>query len=180
MGWTGFFREDHITRRGIDLAADAGLAAIYFSADSLTEHGLKILNKRLTKEDILRAAAITAKKKILTMCHFLVNLPGETEDHGTESNDMLDRLLDIHGAAGNLGAVILNTVRLYPTAPLTRGLLKKGLLDPEIDLLYPTYYNPQATSARLHELETRCHAAGVFSRLRVPSPPDFFLEDHRP
>ncbi|MCG6877802.1 MAG: radical SAM protein [Deltaproteobacteria bacterium] len=180
VGWTGFFREDHITRRGIDLAASAGLAAIYFSADSLSEHGLKILNKRLTKEDILRAAAITAQEKILTMCHFLVNLPGETENHASEANDMLDRILDIHGDAGNLGAVILNTVRLYPTAPLTRKLLKKGLLDPEIDLLYPTYYNPRTTSRRLHEMETRCHAAGVFSRLKVPSPPNFFLEDRRP
>lgn len=180
VGWTGFFREDLITHSSIDLAVDAGLAAIYFSADGLTEHGLKILNKRLSKEDILRAAAITAQKRILTMCHFLVNVPGETENHASEANDMLERILDIHGDAGNLGAVILNTVRLYPTAPLTRKLLKNGLLDPEIDLLYPTYYNPQATNRRLHELETRCHAAGVFSRLKVPSPPNFFLEGHRP
>jgi putative variant cofactor biosynthesis B12-binding/radical SAM domain protein 1 len=180
ISWTGFFREDHMTIHMIDLASRAGLAAIYFSADSLTEQGLRTLNKGLTREDILRAASFTAQMKILTMCHFLVNLPGETQKHFSEARGMLDRILDIHGAAGNLGAVILNTVRLYPKAPLTRRLLKKGLLDPGIDLLYPTYYNPPATSRRLHKLEALCHAAGVFSRLKVQSPPIFSMEEHRP
>lgn len=180
VSWTGFFREDHITIDMIDLAGRAGLAAIYFSADALTGQGLKTLNKGLTPAEILRAAAITAKMKILTMCHFLVNLPGETKTHFSEARDMLDRILDIYSAAGNLGAVIFNTVRLYPEAPLTRRLLKKGLLDPGIDLLYPTYYNPAATSQRLHQLEALCHTAGIFSRLNIQWPPNLSMEGQRP
>lgn len=165
MNWTGFFREDTLTEQLTDLAVKAGLIAVYFSADALTDHGLKLLNKRLTKADILRASRITADNGVLTMCHFLINLPGETRAHAPEARDMLDRILDIHDRVGNLGAVIFNNVRLYPDALLTRKLLKTGQLDPGIDLLYPMYYNPVESAHVLHELEACCHAAGVFSRL---------------
>ncbi len=167
VNWTGFFREDTFTIQNAELAQKAGLVACYFSADALTDHGLKFLNKGMTKDDILRASEITVKCNILTMCHFLVNLPFETEEHIEEANAMMESILNIHAPAGNLGAVIFNTVRLYPGAQLTKKLIKSGLLDPDIDLLYPVFYNPQATSHVLHELEARCHAAGVFSRLGV-------------
>lgn len=169
VSWTGFFREDSLTEEMTALIVRAGLVTFYFSADALTDHGLKVLNKRLTKEDIIRAARITAQSGVLTMCHFLINLPGETKDHLKEAKDMLNQILDIHGPVGNLGAIIFNNVRLYPCASLTRKLLKSGLLDPRIDLLYPVYYNPAKSAHVLHELEAHCHAAGVFSRLKVKS-----------
>ncbi|HMK36126.1 MAG TPA: radical SAM protein [Desulfomonilaceae bacterium] len=167
VSWTGFFREDCLTEHLSDLAVRAGLVAFYFSADALTDHGLKVLFKRMTKEDILRAARITAGSGVLTMYHFLVNLPGETGAHTQEAKKLLDKILEIHGPAGNLGAIIFNNLRLYPAAPLTRNLLKTGLLDERVDLLYPVYYNPAESSHVLHELEAHCHAAGVFSRLEV-------------
>jgi len=169
VGWTGFFREDSLTERLSDLAVQAGLAAFYFSADALTDHGLKVLSKRLTTEDVLRAARITAKSGVLTMYHFLVNLPGETPAHVLEAKELLDEILEIHGPVGNLGAVILNNVRLYPAAPLTRKLLKTGHLDERVDLLYPVYYDPIESSHVLHELEAHCHASGVLSRLGMSS-----------
>ncbi len=165
VSWTGFFREDTFTAHNAELAQKAGLVACYFSADALTDHGLKLLNKEMSKDDILQAAGITVKCNILTMCHFLVNLPFETIAHVDEAKETMDRLLDRHAPAGNLGAVILNTVRLYPGAPLTRKLIKKGLLDPDMDLMYPVFYNPQDSSHVLHELEARCHSAGILSRL---------------
>ncbi len=168
VSWTGFFREDSLTEQMTGLAAKAGLVAFYFSADALTDHGLKVLNKRLSKEAILGAARIAAKSGILTVCHFLCNLPGETEAHAREAMDMLDKVLDIHGPTGNLGAVIFNNVRLYPGAPMTRKLLKTGLLDDRVDLLYPVYHSPSESAHLLHELESRCHTAGVFSRLGMP------------
>jgi anaerobic magnesium-protoporphyrin IX monomethyl ester cyclase len=167
--WTGFFREDSLTEHAADLAARAGVVAFYFSADALTDHGLKVLSKRLTREDIVRAARITAKSGLLTMYHFLVNLPGETMAHPLEARNLLDEILEIHGPVGNLGAVIFNNVRLYPAAPLTVKLLKTGCLDERIDLLYPVYYDPPEYSHVLHELEAQCHSAGVCSRLGIAS-----------
>lgn len=169
LSWTGFFREDSLTQHNLTLALKAGLAAIYFSGDALTQHGLTLLNKRLTPEDILSASRLTAENKILTMCHFLVNLPGEGEKDIQEASKMLDQLLEIHGPAGNLGAVIFNHVRLYPNAPMTNRLIRSGDLDPDTDLLYPVYHNPVKFNHILHEFESRCHGAGVFSRLELPA-----------
>ncbi len=163
--WTGFFREDNISAKSLNLAQKAGLIAIYFSGDSLTEQGLALLNKKLTCQDIINAAKLTSENKILTMCHFLVNLPGDNDESIKKSKDMLDMLLDIHGAAGNLGAVIFNHIRLYPNAPITQKLIRSGMLDPKTDLLYPVYYNPDRFNHIIHEFELRCHSAGVFSRL---------------
>jgi len=169
LTWTGFFREDSLTEQNLNLALKAGLSAIYFSGDALTSHGLKLLNKRLTPDDILGASRLTADNNILTMCHFLVNLPGENERHIKEARDMLDKLLEIHEPAGNLGAVIFNHVRLYPRAPLTQHLIRTSELAPQTDLLYPVYHNPVKYNHILHEFEARCHSAGVFSRLELKS-----------
>ena len=166
VSWTGFFREDTLDRRLAELALAAGLVAIYFSADALTDHGLKLLGKRLSKQDILRAAKVTAESDILTMCHFLLNLPGDGDAETTEAWEMLDRLLEIHAGPANLGAVIFNHVRLYPGAPLTKRLIREGELSPKIDLLYPCYHNPPRFSHLLHEMEAHCHRAGVFARLK--------------
>jgi len=163
--WTGFFREDSLSESLARLASEAGLAAFYFSGDALTEQGLRTLNKRMTKEDLYQAARIAARSGVITVCHFLVNLPGESKALIEEARTTLDRILDIHARAGNLGAVVFNNVRLYPGAPLTRKLANDGSLDPATDLLYPTYFNPPTFAHVLHEMEAHCHLAGVFSRL---------------
>jgi putative variant cofactor biosynthesis B12-binding/radical SAM domain protein 1 len=168
VSWTGFFREDDFTATNLLLAVKAGLVAVYFSGDALTDQGLALLNKRLTLTDILKASKLTSRENVLTMCHFLVNLPGETEETVAQSAQMLERLLELHSPAGNLGAVIFNHVRLYPNAPLTRKLIRSGELDPHTDLLYPVYYNPKKFSHVLHTFEAKCHSAGVFSRLDIP------------
>lgn len=169
LSWTGFFREDEVTADNLALAVRAGLCCVYFSGDALTERGLRLLGKRLTPEDILRASRLTTELGLLTMCHFLVNLPGEGEAEIAEAGALLDRLLAIHAPQGNLGAVIFNHVRLYPGAPLTKKLIESGQLAAGIDLLYPVYYNPLRYNHVLHQFEARCHAAGVFSRLEATS-----------
>jgi putative variant cofactor biosynthesis B12-binding/radical SAM domain protein 1 len=164
--WTGFFREDCLDDRLLGTAVDAGLVAVYFSGDSLTDHGLKTLGKRLSKSDLLNAAALTARHGVLTMCHFLVNLPGDGPAQEKESWDTIQRILDIHAGPGNLGAVIFNHVRLYPNAPLTTRLFRNGELDPETDLLFPVYYHSSRFSHLLHELDACCHQAEVFARTK--------------
>lgn len=170
IAWTGFFREDSLTRENLNLAKRAGLCAVYFSGDALNQRGLDLLNKQLTLAQILEASRVTVAENMLTMCHFLVNLPGESPEDIQESRRTLDALLEIHHGAGNLGAVIFNHVRLYPGAPLTRRLIRQGALDPDIDLLYPVYHNPAHTAHILHDFEAHCHRAGVFSHLNLAAP----------
>lgn len=172
--WTGFFRENHLTGTRLGLAMEAGLAAVYLSGDALTEHGLKLLQKQLSVDELIRAARTTAQHKILTVCHFMTNLPGEIPAHWDEARCLLETLLSIHHPAGNLGAVIFNNIRLYPGAPLTRRLMRRGELSPGQNLLFPTYYNPPQGAHVKHELEILCHTAGVFSQLGIgmPVPPE--------
>ena len=172
VAWTGFFREEALDEDSAVLAQAAGLAAVYFSADALTEHGLKLLAKQLAWADILKAARITAQRNILAVQHFLVNLPGEnTSAHFEEAHANLERLLEVHAPAANLGAVVFNTVRLYPQAPLTRRLIRRNMIPADLDLLYPAYYNPAETADVLHRLECTCHGAAVFARLGLDDPP---------
>lgn len=162
--WTGFFREDHLDQELADLAVQAGLVTFYFSGDSLTDHGLDLLQKNLCKEDLLNTARITASTGVITCYHFMANLPGETAEHHEEAKQTLATLFDIHQPVGNLGAVILSAIRLYPDSPLTISLQRQGLLD-KVNLLYPVYYNPQQTSHRVHELIALCHERGISDRL---------------
>lgn len=168
--WTGFFRENHLTAAQLGLAMEAGLAAVYLSGDALTEYGLKLLQKQLSIDDLIRAACTTAQHKILTVCHFMANLPEETPAHWAEARSLLETLLSIHHPAGNLGAVIFNNIRLYPGAPLTRRLMRRGEVSPGRNLLYPTYYNPPQGAHVKHEFEILCHTAGVFSQLGIGRP----------
>ena len=165
IDWTGFFREDHLSEAQLDLALEAGLVAIYFSGDGLTNRSLHLLGKRMKKTDIYQAARLTASRRVLTICHFLVNLPGENGSDFDEAKETLDRILEIHSAAGNLGAVVFNPVRLYPGAPMTEMLLRQGVLDSEVDLLFPVYHDPPERAHIRHVFETYCQTSGVLSRL---------------
>lgn len=168
--WTGFFREDQLTHDQAALARDAGLCAVYFSADALTDAGLTLLNKQLTKHQVLAAARITADLQLLTIHHFMVNLPGDqTRDRICESEHMLDELLAIHAPACNLGAVVFNPVRLYPQTPLTRRLVQTGELHPGQDLLAPIYYNPPEGAEIQLQLEARCQEAMILARAGSPA-----------
>lgn len=163
--WTGFFREDSLSKPQLDLALRAGLAAVYFSGDGMTDKGLRILAKRLTKSQLFEAARLTASRRVLTICHFLANLPGEGPGDFDEALETLDRILEIHAPAGNLGAVVFSTVRLYPGAPMTEMLKRRGRLQPEMDLLFPVFHDPPQGAHLRHVLETHCQTAGVISRL---------------
>ncbi len=156
IGWTGFFREDTLSEKELDLYRRAGLTTLYFSADGASEFMLKQLGKNLTMEQVLHAAKLAAQSGILTVYHFLVNLPGETRDTVDQSYRLLDRLFSLHAAKANLGAIVINNLRLYPGTPLTEKILRDRLIDPNHDLLYPTYFNPPPWDNLRHEMTAFC------------------------
>jgi putative variant cofactor biosynthesis B12-binding/radical SAM domain protein 1 len=163
IGWTGFFREDTLSEDELDLYCQAGLLTLYFSADGATDHALRLLAKKMTLEQVLGAAHIAARSGILTVYHFLVNLPGETRATVDETRRLLERLFSLHSSKGNLGAVVINNLRLYPGAPLTERILLNGLMDPAPDLLYPVYFNPPPWDGLRHELTAFCMSLGASS-----------------
>ena len=156
VGWTGFFREDCISLEDLELYREAGLATCYFSGDGTSDWALNLLGKGFSLNEILRAARAAASSGVLTVYHFLVNLPGETQRSVDSARALLDSLFEIHAPGGNLGAVVLNNLRLYPGAPLTKEILRSRLIDPSQDLLYPVYFNPPPWDSLRHELTACC------------------------
>lgn len=165
IGWTGFFREDTLTAPDLDLYQKSGLLTLYFSGDGASDYTLKLLGKGLVREQILAAANLAAASGVLTVYHFLVNLPGETRSSIDETRHLLEQLFSVHVAQGNLGAVVLNNLRLYPGTSLTAEIIRQGLIDPRQDLLYPTYFNPPPWDHLRHELTTWCMRQGALSYL---------------
>ena len=131
IGWTGFFREDTLSEKELDLYRKAGLLTVYFSADGASDFALKLLGKDLTMEQVLHAGKLAAQSGILTVYHFLVNLPGESRASVDQAYGLLDRLFSLHASKGNLGAVVINNLRLYPGTPLTEKILRDRLIDPD-------------------------------------------------
>jgi anaerobic magnesium-protoporphyrin IX monomethyl ester cyclase len=170
IGWTGFFREDALTDQDVALYQKSGLLTWYFSADGASDYSLRLLGKDLTRNQILQAAQLAAASGILTVYHFLVNLPGETRDSVDQTRALLDHLFDLHAARGNLGAMVISNLRLYPGTPLTAEILKSQAIDPGQDLLYPTYFNPPPWDNLRHELTAFCLSRGVASYLEKTRP----------
>ncbi len=136
IGWTGFFREDTLTEPDLALYQKSGLLTLYFSGDGASDYTLKLLGKDLVQEQILAAANLAAASGVLTVYHFMVNLPGETQSSIDQTRKLLEQLFSAHAARGNLGAVVINNLRLYPGTPLTAEIIKHRLIDPRQDLLY--------------------------------------------
>jgi len=156
LKWTGFFREDSLTPADLDLYQRAGLAAVYFSADGASAQALALLNKGLEPEQILAAARLVARRKILAVYHFLVNLPGENRRTVDQGRRLLETIMDIHQRHHAPPSMVFNNLRLYPGAPLTRRLLEQGLIPPDQDLLYPCYYNPPPWDGLRYQWEALC------------------------
>ena len=165
--WNGFFREDHLDEKNIRLFEEAGCNCFSFSPDGLCDESLKVLGKKLSTDDILKAATLAAQTDVCTMYHFMVNVPGENEQTIEKGMRLLDRIYELHSAKRNLGTLVLNNVRILPGTPLAELARKEGTIRPETDLLYPTYYNPPPYEALRYRLETYHLRKNVFMWQKV-------------
>ena len=167
IAWSGFFREDHLDERNIRLFEEAGCNCFSFSPDGLCDELLKILGKNLTEDDILKAATLAAQTNVVTMYHFMVNVPGENSETIDKGLRLLDRLYELHSVKRNLGTVVLNNIRILPGTPIAEIAGKEGVIRPETDLLYPVYYNPYPYDTLRYRLETHHLHKNVFMWQKV-------------
>jgi len=146
-------REDHFSLENAVLYEKAGCECFSFSPDGLCQESLDILDKRLTEQTILKAADIASETDIISVYHFMVNVPGETEKTCNKGLRTVEMLYDIHGRKRNLGTIVLNNIRILPGTPIERLALDTGVIGSETDLLYPTYYNPRPFDSFRYRLE---------------------------
>ena len=153
ISWTGFFREDVLDAEKVKLYEKSGLSCFSFSPDGLCQSSLEVLQKKLDVSDIVKAAELAAQTGVVTVYHFLANVPGESSETIKQGKELIDRLYAIHSARRNLGAIVLNNIRIVPGTPIEAIARSQGELDEDTDLLYPVYYNPKKYRTLRYELE---------------------------
>ncbi|SNR87420.1 putative variant cofactor biosynthesis B12-binding domain/radical SAM domain protein 1 [Anaerovirgula multivorans] len=152
--WSGFFREDYLDEDNMMLFKNSGCECFSFSPDGLSQEALDVLGKGFKVEDIIRAAKLSAKTGVLSVYHFMVNVPGDNEDTIKKGMELIDEIYTIHRETKSLGTIVLNNVRIYPNTPIFEIARKKGFISSSTDLLYPVYYNPEPLSSMRYQLET--------------------------
>jgi putative variant cofactor biosynthesis B12-binding/radical SAM domain protein 1 len=160
--WTGFFREDVLDLEKVKLFEAAGCSCFAFSPDGFCQESLDVLQKNLKVSDILRAAELTSQTGVLSIYHFMTNVPGENSGTIEQAKVLIDRLYEIHAPKRNLGSIVLNNIRIMPGTPIEAIARSKGEIDAGTDLLYPTYYNPKKHRAMRYDLETYHTCKNIF------------------
>jgi 5-methoxybenzimidazole methyltransferase len=160
--WDGFMRENVMTEKNVALYEKAGCECFSFSPDGLCSQALRVLGKRMKASDILRAAGLASRTDVISVYHFMVNVPGESEETCKQGIGLLEELYKLHSGKRNLGTVVLNNIRILPGTPIEKMALKEGVIRPDSDLLYPTYYNPPPFDSLRHRLETLHFCKNVF------------------
>lgn len=155
-------REDHLDEKNIALFEKAGCECFFFSADGLCQESLDVLNKGLSEADVLKAAGLAAASEVISVYHFMVNVPGETKASVAKGIKLLDRIYGLHSPKKNLGTVVLNNIRILPGTIIEKIARKEGVIGPETDLLYPVYYNPKPFDTLRYQLQTLHLQQNVF------------------
>jgi anaerobic magnesium-protoporphyrin IX monomethyl ester cyclase len=154
--WDGFFREDRLNRENIALFERAGCECFSFSPDGLCQQHLQTLGK------LIHAAELAAGLDTICVYHFMVNVPGESEQTRRQGKEMLGRIYDLHSRKQNLGTVVLNNIRILPGTRMEGLARAEGAIALDADLLYPVYYNPRPYNNLRYELETYHLCRNVF------------------
>ncbi len=160
--WSGFFRENLFTKENAPLYRDSGCECFSLSPDGLSQRALDIMEKHLTVEEILNTAKILSDVGITTVYHFLVNTPGETWQTVDEGKALIDKIYNIHENSKSIGTIVLNLIRIMPRTKVEKLALENGVITPETDLLYPTYYNPDPFKTVRYDLEIYHNKRNIF------------------
>lgn len=160
--WSGFFREDHINKNNIHLFEDSGCDCFSFSPDGMTQKALDVLGKQMKIEQVKKAITLAADTKVISVYHFMVNVPGETDKTIEESKEFINWIYDTHDKNKNLGTLVFNNIRIYPNTPIYHEALKSGEISEKTDLLYPVYYNPSPYDNLRYQLESMHMCRNIF------------------
>jgi len=78
--WTCLSRVDRLTPELVELMKRAGCVRVYLGLESGSNETLRLMNKRVTVEQGIRAVHLFSKADIGTAGFFMVGYPGETKD----------------------------------------------------------------------------------------------------
>ncbi len=117
----------------VEKMARAGCIEVALGFESGSPKILQSLGKKFLPAEVQRLAELLHKYGIQRMGFLMFGAPGETRDTVLESLDFADAL--------NLEAMKITTgIRIYPDTPLAPTALQEGVISPQTNLLFPTFY----------------------------------------
>lgn len=113
--------------------AGAGCVGVSLGFESGSPKILSALNKRFSPDDVRRVSEVLRNFGISRMGFLLLGGPGETRGTVAESVSFAESL--------KLESVKLTAgIRIYPNSALAKEAVRRGLLPPDSNLLYPTFF----------------------------------------
>jgi putative variant cofactor biosynthesis B12-binding/radical SAM domain protein 1 len=140
VSWSAYFRDDLLDERLMKKAEEAGCTLFELSPDGLTDRAMKVLNKDLTLEQVLKTARLLVKSQGASVVYnFLRNLPGEEMQEKERGKETLKRIVEICGEKMDGYYPNLSRIRIYPHTAIYELALQKKIISESTDLLYPVF-----------------------------------------
>jgi radical SAM superfamily enzyme YgiQ (UPF0313 family) len=140
VSWSAYFRDDLMDERLMKKAEEAGCVLFELSPDGLTNRAMKVLNKELSLEQVLRTARLFAKSERASVVYnFLRNLPDEDLQEKSRGRETIKRLVEICGEKMDGHYPNLSRIRIYPHTAIYELALQKKIISESTDLLYPVF-----------------------------------------
>ncbi len=131
--WNAWFEIKHTTEDLLRLARDAGCRHFRFSPDAATDKLLAVLEKDITKKDIVDNVHMVRRVKgFVARYSFFLAIPGMTLLDVVKTLIMFVR---IHVLLLGRGTASFNWVRIEPHTKLYDIALEEGFLEKDVDLL---------------------------------------------
>jgi len=133
LSWRCIIYPWRLDKELIHLMAEAGCTEVSLGFESGCERILHTMNKRYTIDDVRQTSDMLRDAGIKRLGFLLLGGPGETRESVQESLAFADSL--------NLDALKITIgIRIYPYTALAKIAVKEGLIRPEDNLLFPTFY----------------------------------------
>ena len=131
--WDCILYPKNVDEKLVSLMARAGCKNVSLGFESGSENILNIMNKKFKPDEIRETSYLLTKNDIRQMGFLLLGGPGETRETVQQSLDFVDAMKpdSLKVTAG---------IRIYPDTPLSKYAAEKGVIAPDDDLLFPTFY----------------------------------------
>ncbi|MFH1741405.1 MAG: radical SAM protein [bacterium] len=152
FSWVALSRVDVVNEELLQLMARTGCHTIQLGVESADEKILDSIDKQIRPERVKEIFQLCRKLKIRTLAHFIIGLPGETEESAQQTIEF-SKELDPDFASFNIATPKVGT-------PLRSEAIERGWTDPEVDTLdnstaFPAMEIGSLSSQRVWELRNQ-------------------------
>ncbi|MDY0042890.1 MAG: radical SAM protein [Desulforhabdus sp.] len=146
ISWYAISRVDHIDEEILYWMRKAGCIQISYGVESGSEDVRKLLNKKISTEQIKNAFSLTTRYSILARAYFIYGCPGESAETIRQTVNLIKAIKPL--------SIIFYVLRLFPGTALYRDFQQKMNLSDDVwldrieDVPY-FRYDPELTEERV-------------------------------